>query len=235
MTVRTRLLVAISLLAAGLGGKWVLAGCLASDDADSANLRAPLKQFPERIGSWVGTDVPANPKIISDIKIDDYLNRCYVHPSGEKLVLWMSYSGKSLDQYHYPTVCMEGAGWTEDETCREQLTLCPAAHGPKTSSRDVSAMSLLFTKDQAENTQVVYYWYYLIGESPVDRLMRHSSQWLRAFLRGRRNASLTIEVFSQSPNPDRRVLDAFAKDVASRLRSFLPASTEADCTLGATY
>jgi EpsI family protein len=231
---RSRLTIALILVAVGLGGQFLLGRRIAAARAESSSdLEQPLTQFPMKLGLWNGTDIPANPRIIEDIKIDQYLNREYVHPSGERVVLWMSFSKRSLDQYHYPTVCMEGNGWMEDESGRERIRLCGQVADQTDDEVFVPAMSMVFGKD--DKKQLVYYWYYLIGEDSVDRMMRQSSRWARAFLRGRRNASLTVEVFSQSARPNRELLDDLARLVAEELQQWLPSGTDADCELGANY
>lgn len=226
--VRVRLLVALSLLALGAGGQMVLGRQIESIRGKRAvDLRRPLAEFPERIGYWIGTDLPPDPKLIAKIKIDGYLQRVYVHPSGERVVLWMSYSRRSSDQYHYPTVCMSANGWNEDEAARQELPVQADAAG------NLPVMRLLFNKEQRR--QYVYYWYYLIGEDAIDRMMRHSSRAARAFLRGRRNASLTVEIFSQSMHPDRDLLDDFTRSTVTLLEGWMPEGSEAACDLGANY
>lgn len=223
---RGRLVAALAILLIGVGGQFVLARQVARLRSPASEcLARPLAEFPDRIGPWVGADLAINPKIVSDIKIDDYLQRVYTDPSGERLVLWMSFSTRSTDQYHYPTVCMQGAGWREDESQRARL----AADSPGAATMH----RLWFAKP--ERAQLVYYWYYLIGEDGVDRWMRQFSQASRAFLRGRRNASLTVEVFSQSQPPDAALLDEFARQVAERLREVVPEGSEMACELGANY
>lgn len=232
MLLRTRLMIALAILSVGAVGQLVLAQHLASlRNEQSASLAKPLAQFPERIGSWVGAELPADPTIIADIKIDDYLQRLYVHPTGERVVLWMSYSRKSSDQYHYPTVCMQGKGWQEDEAARDAF--CAYAAANDDDGRAANVMRMYFTKNR--QSQAVYYWYYLIGEDPVDRTMRRLGQTARAFLRGRRNASLTVEVFSQSPRPNRQLLDEFVALVAADLDGWMPAGTIVASDLGANY
>lgn len=231
--IRKRLWIAIVLLGTGLCGQVLLGRQVeAAREGASVELLKPLNEFPDQIELWSGTDVPANPQIIEDIKIDQHLNRQYIHPSGEKVILWMSFSKRSLDQYHYPTVCMAGSGWTEDETGRERIVI-HTGDNRDFGACEVPAMSMVFNKDKQK--ELVYYWYYLIGEDQVDRIMRQSSRWARAFLRGRRNASLTVEVFSQSPRPNRELLDEFARAVVHQLEEWMPKGTDADCTLGANY
>ena len=66
-----------------------------------------------------------------------------------------------------------------------------------------------------------------------DRALRRLSERSRIFLRGRSNASATVEIFSQSRSPDARILDAFARDVARELDDFLPPESVPQSRLGA--
>lgn len=217
---------AMIVLVMGLAGRAAMA--LQADRmlaTTERTLAQPLAAFPYRLGVWTGTDLAPDPKLVSDIRIDSWLQRVYVHPAGDRVALWMSHSSKSADQYHYPTVCMAGSGWTEDESARTEQTVSIG------DDQTLTMLRLRFTKPGT--SQYVYYWYYLMGETPVDRWMRHGSRMARVFLRGRRNASVTIELFSQSPVHDPERLDAFARDIANQLQDHLPAGTTSECSLGA--
>ena len=233
MGFRLRLALAVGLFAAGAAGKSALASYVAElRTKETAKIERKLAEFPKNIGAWIGSDVPANPQILKDIKSDDHINRAYVHPSGERVVLWFNYSGRSLDQYHYPSVCMTGAGWQEDESQRRTVGFEEMRQG-KPDAPPPAHCRMSFSRVQEK--AYVLYWYYLIGEDPIDRTMRSASRYARVFLRGRQNPSLTVEVFSQSANPDAKLLDEFAKFVALELEQWTPPGTETSCELGATY
>lgn len=233
MGFRWRLALAVGLFVAGAAGKNILASYVADlRTKETGRIERKLADFPKTIGEWTGTDVPANPIMLQDIKSDDHVNRVYTHPSGERAVLWFNYSGRSLDQYHYPTVCMEGAGWQEDESQRKTVAF-PGLTPPRPDAPKPSYCSMYFSRNQER--EYVLYWYYLIGEDPIDRTMRSASRYARVFLRGRQNPSLTVEVFSQSANPDPKRLDEFAALVAKELEHWTPPGTETCCELGATY
>ena len=222
-----RLAVALILVLGAAGGEMVLGHQLASErSSEETALYQPLANFPNMIGEWTGEEAPPDPKLVRKIKIDDCLQRRYAHPSGQTVVLWLSYSKSSLDQYHYPTVCMQAIGWREDQSARRRFRPLPAGESPE-------IMRLRFDKDQRQ--QLVYYWYYLIGESDIDRMMRRLSRSARAFLRGRRNASLTVEVFSQTQPADQELLDRFVAQAMSTLDEWIPAGTRVCCDLGADY
>ena len=63
--------------------------------------------------------------------------------------------------------------------------------------------------------------------------MRGRSDWARAFIRGRKNASMTVEVFSQSSAPDPELLDDFVQRATQELDGFVPRGTVGCCDLGA--
>jgi EpsI family protein len=233
MNFRMRLAVAVGLFAACTVGKSVLASKVSAIRAKEApTIDRKLADFPRTLGKWVGNDVPADAQMLKDIKSDDYMNRAYTHPSGERVVLWFNYSARSLDQYHYPIVCMRGAGWQEDESQRSIVPFAGVSSAKPDAPRPANCR-MFFNRNQ-EKTYVLY-WYYLIGEDPIDKQMRVASRYARVFLRGRQNPSLTVEVFSQSPNPDPVKLEEFATLVAAELDKWTPPGTETCCELGATY
>ena len=231
-------------LAVGWAGQNVLARYVESVRAEQvAELRKPLAEFPQTLAGWTGHASEPKEGIIDALRPDDWLQRLYVHPSGQQVVLWINFSKSSDDQYHYPTVCMTGSGWVEEEAQRRQVPLAEGA-GPTVAAGPTDgsaprpaaageALRLCFSKPQ--RTEYVYYWYYLIGESPIDRAMRGFSRYARAFLRGRNNASVTLEIFSQSANPDPERIDAFLHAVAAELEGFMPEGTLVASQLGSNY
>ena len=235
LAMNSRLALAAALVLAIFGARWTLARQLrATRGGETVPLNHPLKEFPYRIGYWTGSDLPVDPEILRVSGADDYLQRCYVHPSGERIALWMNYSKDSADQFHYPTVCMTGAGWEEEESTRKRMTLCERQIATEDAVlvQSVPALRLYFSK--MDNRKYVHYWYYLLGEDHVDRFMRLLSPKNRIFLRGRRNSSLTVEVFSLSTRPNPQLLDEVAIQVAKELDKWIPQGSEASCELGAS-
>lgn len=224
-TFRRRLVLALLLVGSGAGGHWVLAREWGTGRTKGAGgLRQPLVGFPDRIGDWLGTDWPADPTVIADIKVDDHLQRRYAHPSGAMVVLWLSYSRRAADRYHYPTVCMRGAGWLENRAERRVL---PAS--------DDSPALLTFEFEREGGNQAIVYWYYILGADPLDRWLRSGSKWARGFLRGATSGGLTVEVFTQGEPVEPARLEEFARQVARELEAWLPDGTTSDCALGAAY
>ena len=233
MSLQNRLMLLVALLVVGLGGQTLLARHLEKiDRGRPSGPNRPLSELPMRMGEWVGVDKPANAEILAMMKLDDHLQRVYRHPSGQEVVLWISHSSNSRDAYHYPTVCMQGNGWEEEETERQTLHVNIPTSDKEMMEQSLSQVRFQFVKD-GEPRQFVFYWYYLIGESSIDEAMRRLSRSTRLFLRGRTNGSMTVEIFSQGKIDDPRLLDAFANRVAVELSEFLPEKTRAESELGA--
>lgn len=231
MSITARLGLLACVLAVGLAGQTLLGDQLDRLDQDRPRkLLRPLDEFPTRIGGWVGYDETPRADVIETLGPDAYIQRVYMHPSGTRAVLFINHSVTSRDAYHYPTVCMTGSGWTEQESARSRLV--QSAGDDPQSAPEVPMMRFRFIKGE-EHRQTVYYWYHLIGESSVDRAMRQLSRSTRLFLRGRSNAGVTVEIFSPQANGDTELLDDFARRVAVQLQDFLPRDSHAECELGA--
>jgi EpsI family protein len=235
------------LLVARVGQSWIGQVVESIDQGRPKQLLRPLTDFPRQFDQWTSEDQTPRPEVVAAMKDDQFLQRVYRHPSGAEVTLFLCHSTSSRDAYHYPTVCMTGRGWTEEESQRATLdaeAADPSKRIPKTRFRFIN---------EREDRQLVYYWYYLIGESQIDQAMRELSQSSRLFLRGRTNAGLTVELFSGStspvgpqagsttpvgPNSDSinrqlDLIDQFARQVAEHLAPMLPAHTRAECELGA--
>ncbi|MGL5097838.1 MAG: exosortase C-terminal domain/associated protein EpsI [Planctomycetia bacterium] len=231
-----RLTAAALLVSLGwVGQHWFESRVAAMNAERPRDLLRPLADFPRTIGEWTSVDVEIDHEIKAAIGGDEYLKRLYTHSNGEQCVLWMSFSRSSLDQKHFPTICMRGAGWTELESSRRTVPVETSAHAaeePTVDERETPAAVQRLQFSRGENRMIVHYWYYLIGENSFDETMRYMGRWARGFVRGRHNASLTLEVFSQTKKPDAGLLDEFAKSAAGALKQWVPSGTKTACDLG---
>lgn len=224
---RSRVVLAVVLLSLGAGGRVALARQFHGSDTPQT-LHRGLSEFPKQLGAWSGVDETPRKEVLDMMKLDDYLQRVYRHSTGQEVVLWISFSKTSRDQYHYPTVCMEGSGWTEEESERKLMNVVI----PGRAERNVSPLRMRFVKPD-RGRQYVYYWYYLIGERDIDRAMRTLSRTTRFFLRGRSNASATVEIFTQSPTVDVELVDDLARRIAIELDHWMPDEAWSQSLLGA--
>lgn len=90
-------------------------------------LQQPLAALPLQLGSWHGVEetIPEAYRYA-----DEHLKRTYIHATtGQRLIVWMTYSQVAADRNHYPEICMEVAGKPEDPAARRLLNL-PGPGGP---------------------------------------------------------------------------------------------------------
>ena len=73
----------------------------------------PLSRFPAQIGSWRGSDLPLEPRILQALHLQDYLNRVYIGPQQQVIGLYIAYYPRQQfdDDIHSPKNCLPGAGW----------------------------------------------------------------------------------------------------------------------------
>ena len=115
--------------------------------------REPLASFPDRLGSWIGTDVPIAADTLEVLGSGDFLLRVYQNAAVRQpyVDLFIAYfaSQRSGDTIHSPKHCLPGAGWFPIESSRVTVAL------PGKSS--LPANRYIIAK--GDERQVVLYWY----------------------------------------------------------------------------
>lgn len=137
-----RTLVVLCLLA----GSAVLSAHLTS--AEVAVDRVPLADLPLELGEWQGRQArPFPDDIVSQLGVDDYVNRHYVDAAQVPLSLYVGYYGQQRqgDTIHSPRNCLPGAGW---QAIDSKAHVLPSG---ATVNRYVIQKGI--------DTQVVLYWY----------------------------------------------------------------------------
>jgi len=75
----------------------------------------PLAEFPQRLGDWIGRDVPIPANFLAVLGPGDFLTREYVQPQARVpgMNLYIAYfpSQRQGDTIHSPKNCLPGAGW----------------------------------------------------------------------------------------------------------------------------
>jgi EpsI family protein len=115
--------------------------------------RLPLKQFPEQLGGWTGTDVAMDKDVLDVLGPGDFLLRVYQDQEKDRYIdLFIAYfrSQRAGDTIHSPKNCLPGAGWTQIESRR--ITISWPGHQPFPATRYVIA--------KGDARQVVLYWYW---------------------------------------------------------------------------
>lgn len=75
-------------------------------------------EFPRRIESWAGRDVPVSDRTIELLGTDEILNREYRDRSGARVHLCVVRSRGERGRVHPPEVCFRGWGYEVEETSR---------------------------------------------------------------------------------------------------------------------
>jgi EpsI family protein len=113
--------------------------------------REPLATLPFDLGSWTGRDsTPFADDVISQLGVDDYINRQYASPEAAPIGLYVGYyaSQRQGDTIHSPQNCLPGAGWL------------PVESGYATISAGGQALRInRYVIQKGLERQVVFYWY----------------------------------------------------------------------------
>jgi exosortase D (VPLPA-CTERM-specific) len=115
--------------------------------------RLELKQFPEQVGEWTGTNVAIEKDVLDILRPSDYLLRVYRSPQRTPYIdLFIPYyrSQRAGEAPHSPQHCLPGSGWTPIEN--QHITLAIAGHVPFPANR------YLITK--GDSRQLVLYWFW---------------------------------------------------------------------------
>jgi exosortase D (VPLPA-CTERM-specific) len=115
--------------------------------------RPSLKQFPQQLGDWTGTDIPIDDDSLEKLHPTDYLLRIYQSPQAAAPIdLFIPYyqSQRAGDTFHSPQNCLPGSGWTPVENQRVTLTI--PGHAPFPANR------YLIAKEGSR--QLVLYWFW---------------------------------------------------------------------------
>jgi EpsI family protein len=116
--------------------------------AEVAVPRVPLADLPMDLGDWQGRQARAfADDIVTQLGVDDYVNRHYLDAGGVPVSLYVGYYGQQRqgDTIHSPRNCLPGAGW---QAIDEQTVVLS---GGATVNRYVIQKGI--------DTQVVLYWY----------------------------------------------------------------------------
>ncbi len=199
-----------------LGGTLLLLSMRSSGEAVS--IRQPLDRFPATLGTLEQRETVAlEPKIVSNLKLNDYLVRRYVDHAGRSVWIYVGYweTQRKNAQIHSPRNCLPGSGWEPLEASRVIVAL-PAPYGPITVNR------YLIQKEQAQ--QVVLYWYQSQGHAIAGEIAARMSMVRTAVSRNRTDGAL-VRISSPvygSVAETTAALAAYTGVIYPALREFLP-------------
>ncbi len=181
--------------------------------------RLPLKQFPQQLNGWTGTDVPIDQDVLNILGPGDFLLRIYQSPQKAQYVdLFIAYfrSQRAGDTIHSPQHCLPGSGWAPVENKHVVLNL--PGHAPFPANR------YLIAKGDAR--QLVLYWFWAHDRGVA------SEYWAKFYLvtdsikMNRSDGSLVRITTPMYPGEtadaaQQRILP-FAGEVSPLLNSYIP-------------
>ena len=215
MNAMGRALLCLGLLSVGVAAQ---AGLERMSKIDRPPLLQPLATLPMRLEGWTGVEIPVDEKIAAESQATEYISRSYTNPSFPRITLslWVNYSLHGTNMRHSPEICLPMHGGTKIES---QTKVLPIA-GP--DGRAIPVMRLGYS--QGELVQGVGFWYYIFGESRVERWVRGLPITSRSSHgRTTRGSGMTVEVFWTGESDDNiAAFRDFAHAVLGGLEPILP-------------
>ena len=217
MTVIGRVTLCVGLLSAGVAAQ---AGLESASRIERPPLRRPLATLPMELGGWSGQDDPIDPAIRAVSEATDCLSRTYTNPKfpGVALSLWVNYSSFGGNMRHSPETCLPAHGSTKIES----MTAILRIPGPDDKALTVSRLA--YSQGEDELVQAIGFWYYIFGESSIERWVRTLPITSRSSHgRTTRGSGMTVEVFWKSEGePDSVAFRDFARVLLKDLGPILP-------------
>lgn len=181
--------------------------------------RLPLKQFPEQLGGWTGTDVTIEKDVLDILGPGDFLLRVYQNQERTQYIdLFVAYfrSQRTGDTIHSPQHCLPGAGWTPVEN--KHVTLTMPGQEPFPANRYLIA--------KGDSRQLVLYWFWAHNRGVA------SEYWAKFYLvadsiRMNRSDGALVRITTPmyrgetADAAEQRVLP-FAEKIMPMLNSYIP-------------
>ena len=180
--------------------------------------RQPLQSFPERLGTWTGTDLAIDADTLQVLGPGDFLLRSYTSEDQPYINLFIAYfaSQRTGDTIHSPKNCLPGSGWAPIES--NHISVSVPGHAPFPANRFVIA--------KGESKQLVLYWYWAHDRGVA------SEYWAKYYLvadsitMNRSDGSLvriTTPMFaSESADEAQQRLLPFVSSIVPQLKTYIP-------------
>ena len=126
-----------------------------------------LSNFPRRIDSWVGKDVPIPPNIQRAAGNDAFLKRLYTDEANNRWVtIYIAYTAHPRTMLgHRPRICYVAGGWVHDSTQTVTITsnkgrvvpcLLHRFHRPAPSNEEIIVMNFYIVNGQLTSDDSVF-------------------------------------------------------------------------------
>lgn len=217
----------VALLAVGLGQRW-LRRAMEASAATPVTLDRPLASLALRVGSWEGTDVPLDARVVERAANDDYVNRRYVDLAGNRFVdLFVAYTASPATMLgHRPDRCYPAIGWRLEEVKPEILK--------RHDGSELRCLIHRFVRDGHQNEGLVVLNYYIMqGHYTTDADEFSGPRWRRPNLAGDAGFYVAqvqvvhpVYVTTLAERSEANVKQ-FAVDIADEIEALLPLTPRA--------
>ncbi|MHC4073738.1 MAG: exosortase-associated EpsI family protein [Planctomycetota bacterium] len=176
-------------------------------------LPVSLDTFPERVGQWVGEDVPIPVNIQEVAGNDAFLNRSYRNRLSDQWAnVYIAYTARPRTMMgHRPRVCYPGGGWIHDGTQQAQVT--------SDVGREFPCLIHRFHRPAPDNEETVVLNFYIVnGRLTSDDRNFSGVLWRTPNIDGdpaRYVAQVQISMFENS-------IRAVAKEIVEPILDFFP-------------
>ena len=183
--------------------------------ADEARIpREELGTLPSVIAGWQGRSAPLADDVLSQLGVDDYVNRTYVK-DGAPIGLYIGYysSQRQGDTIHSPQNCLPGAGWHPVSSTIREINA---------DGRTVRVNEYVIEKGLSR--QVALYWYQGRGRIIANEYANKALLMFDAATLHRTNGGLVrvLAPVSISTDETKKEATAFAVALFPFLDRYLP-------------
>ena len=178
--------------------------------------RTSLADLPLTLGAWQGAEAsPLADDVLSELGVDDYLNRHYTAVSAAPVSVYVGYyaSQRQGDTIHSPQNCLPGAGWQ------------PIFSDRTTIAAGSSALPVnRFVIQKGLARQAVLYWYQGRGRVVANEFANKGLLMLDAARLRRTDGGLVrlISPVTSTPEDAFAVLTTFSSALVPHLWRHLP-------------
>ena len=170
--------------------------------------RTSVREFPARIGDWVGTEVPLDKEVVRILNPDRVIQKSYQKANSPPVNLLVLYYGtiEKADLSHSPIVCFTGQGWEIEDTTVQSIPVS----GVNSSHIKVNQL----VQKKLDTRMITLFWYQSAQKAYHNRgKQKLALFWDKVFGRSDRNAFVRITVNIPS--------DKSVEEVKSYLTDFI--------------
>lgn len=177
-------------------------------------LSVPLSAFPNKIGHWVGKDVPIPVNIQRVAGNDAFLNRLFIDKSSDQWAnVYIAYTAHPRTMLgHRPQICYVASGWVHEGSIQTSVT--------SSAGREFPCLLHRFHRPYPESEETVVLNFYIVnGQLTSDERVFSGVGWRTPNINGNPARYVTqVQISSVLENSIRSV----AKDIVEVVLDYFP-------------